>query len=63
MNEIHWMVALEKRAEMVQAIEKAHLIEEMQGAPAPKVHSRPAAFALAASAATVLLLLVVSKIQ
>ena len=63
MNEIHWMVALEKRAEMVQAIEKAHLIEEMQGSPAPKARSGPAAFAMAASAAAVLFLLVVSKIQ
>jgi hypothetical protein len=63
MNELHWMVALEKRAEMVQAIEKAHLIEEMQSSPAPKVHIGPAAFAMAASAAAVLLLIVVSKVQ
>lgn len=59
MNELHWMVALEKRAEMVRAIERAHLAEERQGASKPTVRSRTAALAIAVSAAAVLLALVV----
>ena len=63
MNEIQYMVALEKRAEMERAIERAHLVEEMQGAARPQSRSRMATLALAGSAAAALLLLVVSRLQ
>jgi hypothetical protein len=63
MNELHWMVALEKRAEMVRQIERVHLAEEMTGKSSQPVRRRLAAFSLAGSAVAVALLLVVSRLN
>ena len=63
MNEIHWMVALEKRAEMERAIERAHLAAEMREASKPQARRRIATFAMAGSAAAALLLLVLSRLH
>jgi hypothetical protein len=58
MDEIHYMVAQAKRADMIQAIEKAHLIEEMRAAPAVKAPRRMPMLAMAGSGAALIVFVI-----